>query len=182
MTFYCILLIVHRWIKVICNLCLGDLYINSHCSKFTSWYTTCSCYFIKVLAAGAESISWHFNKTSFVLMTRYIYKTLRLSETHVQGSSLQASIYFCSSPINILIWPLHTYTLRKSQLSLLITTKHCLGPASLLQTSRLFCSRALGQVWMLAAAVNPFDPLTHRTIQMWPTYDPFVTHMLKFSF
>ena len=34
----------------------------------------------------------------------------------------------------------------------------------------------------LVIPVDPFDPLTHRTIRMCPTYDPLVTHMLKFSF
>ena len=31
--------------------------------------------------------------------------------------------------------------------------------------------------WKWVAVVDPFDLLTYRTIQMWPTYDLLVTHM-----
>ena len=37
------------------------------------------------------------------------------------------------------------------------------------------------QGWKRVTPVDPFYPLAHRTIQMWLTYDPLVTHMLKLT-
>ena len=37
----------------------------------------------------------------------------------------------------------------------------------------------LNQGWKWVIPVDPLDPLTHRAIWMWPTYDPLVIHMLK---
>ena len=44
------------------------------------------------------------------------------------------------------------------------------------------CLETVHQGWKWVMLADPLDPLTHRAIRMWPTYDPLVTHMLKFSF
>ena len=107
----------------------------------------------------------------------------------VSSSCISQDPPLSSNLSSVLHWPVHQWSLESSHLIVMcnvyisIAGKHIYVCYWKLMNGCTYVSSSKDSLnWIRVTPVDLFDPLTHITIRMWPTYDPLVTLMLKFYF